>query len=901
MKIPLSSYRIQFNPSFGFEETEKIIPYLKNLGISDIYASPILEPKTGSKHGYDLADFSKIDPQLGGEKAFYHLAEQIKKAQLGWIQDIVPNHMAYHPSNPFLYDVLEKGQHSIYSEYFDINWQIKDSELKGKLLFPFLEKPLENCLQEKLLQLIYSDTKKQFFIHYRDFRLPLKQQSFQEILSIYIDLMPQEKQNSIPVKGSAKILWLLDRVNKNNSELSYLFWQRLLATQNFLLSYWKNSGKEINYRRFFSINELICLKIETRNVFDEVHRLILQEVRQGNITGLRIDHLDGLFNPKQYLKKLRKEVPDTYTVVEKILQPDEMMLSSFSTEGNTGYDFLYYVNHLFCQKKTKTEFLNSYHSFINQKQHPDQLLLKKKRLILKQQMYSDLKNIVQLFYDYYQQHLKQSYPLLDKKKMLTALQEMMIRLPVYRTYISPSCLNKEEINQIIKMISQTEQAHPGLKNELKYISFGIFNPLLSKKLTIEKKKELMKLIMRWQQFTGPLMAKGMEDTLLYCYHPLISLNEVGGEPEKYGITKRRFYSFMKKRRQKWPYSMNASTTHDTKRGEDIRARINVLSEIPEYWQKKLNDWHQLNLSKKIKKNSLLFPDKNMENFLYQTLIGTLPFAGLTGINDGYLKRIQQYLLKSAREAKIYTSWINPYKPYEEILTAFTANILESSKNRDNLFLSDLLDFHQYISFYGLLNSLSQLALKLTCPGIPDFYQGSELWDLRLVDPDNRRPIDYNDRINMLQEIKTSIQNAKNNIYLLKEFLSKPENGKIKLFIIYQLLQLRNREPELFLKGSFIPLSVQGKYKDNIIAYLRTYKNKTLITIVPRFCTKIVKSGQYPLGNKLWKNTSIELPKKTRYSGLEFISQQPIRLAELTPIGNIFRYFPIAVILTDKEN
>jgi len=899
MKIPLSSYRIQFNPSFGFEETEKIIPYLKNLGISDIYASPILESKTGSKHGYDLINFSKIDHQLGGEKAFYHLAGQIKKAQLGWIQDIVPNHMAYHPSNPFLYDVLEKGYQSIYSEYFDINWQMNDSKLKGKLLFPFLEKPLKNCLQEGLIKLSYEKNK--FLIKYHDFCLPLKQNNLQKTLSIFIELVAPEKRNSLPAKDSAKISWLLDTVNKNDSSLSYLFWQKLLATQNFLLSYWKNSRKEINYRRFFSINELICLKIETRNVFDSVHQLILQEVRNGNITGLRIDHLDGLFNPKQYLKKLRKEVPDTYTVVEKILQPDEMMLSSFSTEGNTGYDFLYYVNNLFCQKKTKTKFLNSYHSFIKQKYHPDQLLLKKKRLILKQQMYGDLKNIVQLFYDYYQQHLKQSYPLLDKKKLLTSLQEMMIRMPIYRTYISPSCLNKKEINQIIKMISQTEQAHPELKNELKYISFGIFNPLLIKKLTSEKKKELIKLVMRWQQFTGPLMAKGMEDTLLYCYHPLISLNEVGGEPKNFGITKSKFYSFMKKRRQKWPYSMNASTTHDTKRGEDIRARMNVLSEIPEYWQKKLNDWHQLNLSKKIKNHSLLFPDKNMEYFLYQTLIGTLPFAGLTEINHDYIKRIQQYLLKSAREAKIYTSWINPYEPYEEILTAFTANILQSSKNKDNLFLSDLLDFHQYISFYGLLNSLSQLALKLTCPGIPDFYQGSELWDLRLVDPDNRRPVDYNMRINFLQDIKTSMQNSNNTINLLKELLSKPENGKIKLFMIDRLLQLRNREPELFLKGSFIPLSVQGNYKDNIIAYLRTYKDKTLITIVPRFCTKIVKSGQYPLGNKLWKNTFIELPKKLRYSGFEFISQQPVRLTELTPVGNILKYFPLAIILTDKEN
>jgi len=417
-------------------------------------------------------------------------------------------------------------------------------------------------------------------------------------------------------------------------------------------------------------------------------------------------------------------------------------------------------------------------------------------------------------------------------------------------------------------------------------------------LNESERKSAIWLVMRLQQFTGPLMAKGMEDTLLYCYHPLLSLNEVGGEPGIFGINKNKFYTFLKKKEQKWPYSMNASTTHDTKRGEDIRARINVLSEIPEYWQKKLAYWHQLNLSKKVKEKSLLFPDNNMEYFLYQTLIGTFPFSGLIGINGSYIKRIQQYMIKSAREAKIYTSWLSPYQRYETILTSFVVDIL---KKKNNTFLNDLYDFQRYISYYGLLNSLSQVVLKLTCPGIPDFYQGSELWDLRLVDPDNRRPVDYNYRINSLQDIKTSVKNPKNTINILKELLSKPENGKIKLFIIYQLLQLRNRESELFLKGSFVPLSIKGKYKDNIIAYLRTYKNKTLITIVPRFCTKVVRTGQYPLGNNIWKNTFIELPKKKTHPGLEWVSQQYVRLDELTPAGNILKYFPVAVILADKEN
>jgi (1->4)-alpha-D-glucan 1-alpha-D-glucosylmutase len=894
MRIPLSTYRIQFNSSFRFEETKNIIPYLKELGITTIYASPIQQSKTDSQHGYDMVDFSKIDVQLGEERGFRQLIQQIKNKQMNWLQDIVPNHMAYHPANPYIYDILQKGTKSTYCDYFDINWQHQDKKLHGKLLFPFLEKPLENCLRENLIQLCYKNGK--FLVNYHDFSLPLKQDNFQKVLSIFIDLIPVEEQNTLPLKDSARISWLLDKVNKNYSRLSYQFWQKLLMTQNYLLAYWKDSRTEINYRRFFSINELICLKIEKKGVFDAVHQLILKEVRQGNITGLRIDHLDGLFDPKQYLRRLRKEADDTYTVVEKILQPAEMLPANFSIEGNTGYDFLYYVNNLFCQKKNGKKFFNIYHSFIGKQYDIANLLRKKKKLILKQQMFGDLRNLTDLFYEHYQQYLKQSSFVIKKEELLKALQEIMISLPCYRTYISQSSVKKKEINQLLQIINKTKQVNPELNIELQFISTLLIN-LLNKKLTESERKSAVWLVMRLQQFTGPLMAKGMEDTLLYCYHPLLSLNEVGGEPGNFGINKNKFYSFIKKRVQKWPYSMNASTTHDTKRGEDVRARINVLSEIPEYWQKKLTYWHQLNLPKKVKDKSLLFPDNNMEYFIYQTLIGTFPFSGTIAINENYIERIQKYLIKAAREAKIYTSWLNPYQPYETILTSFVADIL---KKKNNPFLNDLSDFQKYISHYGVLNSLSQVVLKLTCPGIPDFYQGSELWDFRLVDPDNRQPVNYDCRIKLLQDIKASIQNNEN-FYFLKELLHNPGDGKIKLFLIYQLLQIRNKEQNLFLKGSFAPVPIHGKYKNNIIAYMRTYNNKIIISVVPRFCTELVRIGQYPLGADVWNNTFVELPKNIKYSGLDLISQQPLKLTELTPVGNILKHFPVAAILTDKEN
>jgi (1->4)-alpha-D-glucan 1-alpha-D-glucosylmutase len=894
MKIPLSTYRIQFNPSFGFKETKNIIPYLKELGITTIYGSPIQQSRNDSQHGYDMVDFSRIDSQLGGEKNFQQLIKQIKNSQMSWLQDIVPNHMAYHTTNPFLYDILKNGNKSTYADYFDIDWQHKDEKLHGKLLFPFLEKPLEDCIQEGLMQLSYEDGK--FLVNYHDFSLPFKQDNFHEILSFFLNLVRVDEQSTLPAKDSAKILWLLDKVNKNSYKFSYQFWERLLMAQNYLPAYWKESRKEINYRRFFSINELICLKIEKKNVFDSAHQLILKEVLQGNINGLRVDHLDGLFNPKKYLDRLRKGVADTYIVVEKILKPEEILPVSFSTEGNTGYDFLYYVNNLFCLKRNKGKFFNCYLSFIGKQYDIAQLLRKKKKLILKQQMYGDLRNITNFFYEYHQQFHKNRYPVINWGKLLKALQEIMISLPCYRTYISQTSVKKKDINQLLQIINYTKQVNPELNAELQFISTLLLN-LLNKNLNELERKSAIWLVMRLQQFTGPLMAKGMEDTLLYCYHPLLSLNEVGGEPGNFGINKNKFYAFLKKREQKWPYSMNASTTHDTKRGEDVRARINVLSEIPECWQKKLTYWHQLNLSKKVKEKYLLFPDNNMEYFLYQTLIGTLPFSGLIGINEAYIERIQNYLIKAAREAKIYTSWLNPYQPYETILTSFVADIL---KKENNTFLNDLCDFQKYISYYGLLNSLSQVVLKLTCPGIPDFYQGSELWDFRLVDPDNRQPVNYDHRIKLLQNIRTSIENNENYIYFLKELMHNPEDGRIKLFLIYQLLKLRNKKQDFFLKSSFVPLPVHGKYKNNIISYMRTYNNKIIISLVPRFCTSLVQINQFPLGTDIWENTVVALPKNIGYTGSELISKKTVRLAKLTPVGNILKYFPVAVILSDKE-
>ena len=897
MRIPLATYRLQLTPSFRFKDTERILSYLKDQGISDIYASPILESRTGSQHGYDLIDFRKIDAQLGGEKEFYRLTQQCRRRGLGWLQDIVPNHMGYHPSNPYIHDVLEKGRKSVYSEYFDVNWQSKEPELYGKILFPFLEKSLDDCLKEKLFRLLYQNGK--FLIRYQDFLLPLCYRDFNEFRTFFHKRWPQKTGYVNSDLQPADVQKMLEQFNQNPLQPDILqFWQDLLSQQHYLPAYWKVSREKINYRRFFSINELICLQVERETVFNAAHQRIIKEVRQGNISGLRIDHLDGLFDPAEYLQRCKKIFPDTYLVVEKILQPGEMLPSDFATEGNTGYDFLHYTNHLLCPKKNQQAFVNIYRQFTGQKENVHKQLFQKKRLILKQQMYGDLKNIARMFYEYSQQNPALSCSSLDENKLLLALQEIMIRLPVYRTYLSPSHQNRKETSMILGVIEEGKKAHPDLSHELDYISNFLIRPLLEPSFSPRDNSKLLPLVMRLQQFTGPLMAKGMEDTLLYCYHPLVSLNEVGGDPAILGISRNEFHHFIQERRRRWPDSMNATMTHDTKRGEDVRARLNVLSEMPTRWKSKLYHWHQLNHDKKVTIHACLFPDRNMEYFLYQTLLGTLPFQGrLSGINQAYRQRIQEYLIKAAREAKIYTSWLNPYQPYEDSLTHFIGEILTYHPKRGNPFLDDLLSFQAFISGYGVLNSLAQLLLKLTCPGVPDFYQGAELWDLRLVDPDNRRPVDYSRRINLLRDILD--QQKRDHKTLLKEFLENPADGKVKLFFTYQLLKLRNQERNVFQKGSYHPMPVQGRHQNHMIAYLRSYQDTSVLVVLPRFCTTLVEPGQLPLGEDVWQDTSLRIPVSGEQTSLEWISQEPVVPVNPVPIGKLLKIFPMAVILIKK--
>ena len=791
MRIPSATYRLQFNPAFGFQNATHIVEYLAELGISDIYASPIFKARKGSLHGYDIIDTNQLNPELGNREDFDDLVRNVKSHSMGWIQDIVPNHNAYDNENKLLYDVLEKGRNSEYADFFDIKWDYADDEFDGKILAPFLGKTLAEALKQGEIKLDYDGDKP--CIRYFEKKFPLQISS----------------DTSQPL-------------------------DKILFEQFYELAFWQETRKRINYRRFFYLNDFIALNAEKENVFDYTHRLILELVKEEIFSGLRIDHIDGLSDPAEYLHKLREKVPDSYIALEKILVLDEQLPSDWPVQGTTGYNFMNYLNGIFCKQSSENEFTQFYNNISNNEKSYEELLKEKKRLIIKQYMAGELNYLLYLL-----KKIITGGSLFKAQQFNTyknVLIEILASLPVYRTYIK----------------SQT-------KNEF-----------------------AEKFIASFQQLSGAVMAKGFEDTFLYNYFRFISLNEVGGDPSQFGITTERFHDYNKERLEKWPHTLNATSTHDTKRGEDVRARLNVLSEIPKLWKEKVYNWMQINASKKENISGQNAPDKNDEYFLYQTLVGAFPFEKE---NSGSFKqRIKDYIIKSVREAKRHSTWVEPNREYENACTNFVEEIL----NPSHQFLNDFIPFQNKIAHYGIFNSLSQLLIKVTSPGIPDFYQGCELWDLNLVDPDNRRPVDYEKRKYLFNEIKNSSD-------MIQKLLSKKEDGRIKMFLMWKALAVRKNSPDLFQKGDYQPLEIQGAFKDNVIAFARTYEKQFIITVAPRFFTDIISEDQLPLGETVWKDTSVVLDNKFSQNMTNCITGKSLHAEDKIYLAQALQDFPACLL------
>lgn len=931
MRIPTATYRIQFHSEFKFEQAKNLVAYLAELGISDLYASPIFKARKGSTHGYDVVDPTQLNPELGTSEDFEELIQEIKQYDLGWVQDIVPNHMAYDSQNSWLMDVLENGADSEAFDYFDIEWDQVYEDIKGRVLAPMLGNFYGQCLENGDIQLNYDEGG--LSVNYFSLKLPVRIESYAKFITqnlghlgrslgrrhpdfikllgiLYLmksapgETKGKERYDQIAfVKG---LLWELYTQNtevkefidsnvkffngeKGNPE-SFNHLDTLLKEQFYRLSFWKVGAEEINYRRFFTVNELISVKVQEIKVFHKTHTLISKLVEEGKITGLRIDHIDGLYDPTEYLKRLREKTGDVYITVEKILEVKEKLPEIWPIQGTSGYDFLNYVNGIFCKTENEKQITDIYQKFTRVESPYEQLFIEKKQLIVEKNLAGDVDNLAQILKKIAgQSRLGIDFTMNGLKRTLA---EVLTLFPVYRTYINGDGLSEDDSFYIKEVIEEARGRIPLLLNELNFIEKLLLLEW-EESLTPEQKTLRLHFVMRLQQLSGPLMAKGIEDTLFYVYNRLTSLNEVGGNPGKFGITLSDFHEFNQKQSIVWTHKMNATATHDTKRGEDVRTRLNVLSEIPQEWEKQVKSWSEINRSKKVKVRGREVPVPNDEYFFYQTLVGAYPLK--KNESEHFVVRVKDYMLKSVREAKLHTAWLRPDTDYEDGFLSFVEKVLEPSES--NQFFKKFLPFQQWVAEYGILNSLSQTLLKYTSPGVPDTYQGTELWDLSMVDPDNRRPVDYEQRIAFLQEIQEKSQT--DILKLIDELSSNKTDGRIKLFLTYKLLQTRKENLAVFQQGDYLPLEVVGKFKDNVVAFARSFGDTMVIAVAPRFLTSLVQPGESPLGEKVWGDTQLELPQGVQSIWRDAITNQTIFGSGKIALAQILQHFPVALLLNNS--
>jgi malto-oligosyltrehalose synthase/4-alpha-glucanotransferase len=903
MYNPISTYRIQFHKNFTFNDFEQIIPYLQKLGISTVYASPVFEAVQGSTHGYDGLNPNTINPEIGTQEELIKISNQLKQQHIGWLQDIVPNHMAYHYKNQWLMDVLEKGPQSVYASYFDI--PLSSPLFKDRLMVPFLGDTLEQVIKKSELTLAYVNQR--FVLKYFDSLYPVNPRSYETILQTGKDIplaLQQLLQQRSDIKhvedalvysrqwdefllqlngvfkneiGKEYINKCLQQVNSNPKTL-----KQIADEQIYRLCHWQETDRQINYRRFFTVNGLICLNIQNDEVLQHYHSLIKKLNDEGVFQGLRIDHIDGLYDPVKYLHDLRKLVGDeTYIITEKILEQGENLSSVWPLQGTTGYDFLGIVNNLFTLKQSQQKFTNFYQQLVGGRHNVKDQLYQKKEYILINHMGGELQNLYQLFLDLNLAE-KKTFSRFHKQDLKSAIAEFLIQCPVYRYYANEMPLPHQEAERVREIFNRIRKVNYDLLPAIELLEAAFLKKPYAGYDDYNKKA--IQFYQRCMQFTGPLMAKGVEDTFMYTYNNFIAHNEVGDSPESFGMNIAGFHDVMKKRHEKWPLSLNATSTHDTKRGEDVRARLNVLSDIADGWLEKIAEWQ--NLNKELKENNA--PDANDEHFIYQSLVGAYPMPGED--NQNFTERFIEYIIKALREAKRHSNWTTPDKAYETAAINFASHLLDKSTpfwKSFNVFLKRIVDL-------GIINSLSQVLLKFTCPGIPDVYQGCEFWDLGFVDPDNRRAIDYRKRLQFLEAIKQK-ESSQN---FLEELWEKRYNAQVKLWLVQSLYNVRQLQPEVFSQGQYIPLTVKGVYKENVLAFVRHYQQWWYISVIPLHLAQLgTNKNAFEID---WKDTRIELPKKGPKEWKHNFSNEEYKDEREIAISDILNHFPVALLKGQKQ-
>ncbi len=930
-RIPLATYRLQFTPEFTLDDAASVVDYLSDLGVGDIYASPIFKAKRASTHGYDVVDATVINDELGGEAAARRLADALRLRKMGWLQDVVPNHMAFDSDNSMLMDVLENGPNSAFVTFFDIDWDHVYESLQGRLLAPFLGSFYGEAIENGEISIAYDENG--FSCNYYDIRFPLRIESYTTLLKHRLEALEQQlgpydeqfiryigvvhafdslsdsrapTQRTDQVGLAKRMLWdmymkdsavtehidrsIADFNGEKGNPASFERLDQLLSEQHFRLAFWKVATEEINYRRFFTINHLISLRVEDEVVFTHTHSLIKRLIEDNVFTGLRIDHIDGLSDPAEYLNRLRGMIGDEpYLVVEKILEPEEQLPEDWPIAGSTGYDFLNDVLRLQCDSGNEQLFSRIYSRFARLNEAYDSLVADKKRLIVLKHMAGNIDNL---------SHALKGMSSRDRHGnditlygLRTALVEVMAYFPVYRTYITATEYSDADREHVRTAIARARRHNPDLVYELDYLE--AFLVLEHQDLTDEAaRREALAFVTQFQQLTGPLMAKGFEDTTLYIYNRLLALNEVGGSPNHFGGSIESFHDVMEQRSQRMPQGMLTTATHDTKRGEDVRARLTVLSEIPERWEEMITTWRKLS-GRKTVVDGASAPDRNDEYFLYQTLIGSWPFdrSELPSFRD----RVKEYVIKAVREAKVHTAWLKPDDRYESAYLEFVDRLLHD--HPENEFLQSLESFARDISWYGCINSLAQVAIKATAPGVPDFYQGCELWDLSMVDPDNRRPVDYDLRRNMLEELRQRLADRRSPA---KELASKLTDAGNKMFVTHQVLDCRADHAVLFQDGGYIRLIADGQRGQSVVAFARRHESEWAITVVPRLPTRLATVGEPPIGADIWKDTKITLPGDAPRILRNRLTAQTYEHGGSLALGEVLADYPIAV-LTGETN
>ena len=884
--LPRATYRLQFRKEFGFDDATALVPYLASLGISHLYASPFLAARPGSSHGYDIVDHNRFNPEVGDAAGFERMVAALHAHRMGLILDFVPNHMGIGSSdNPWWLDVLEWGQSSPYAGFFDINWSPTVEHLRGKVLLPLLGDHYGNVLERGELVLRFDRDNGSFSVWYFEHRFPIAVRDYPRILRAVqaetegagkalaplvagfarLTAKPRGARQAAMLRREADALrYGLAALAKSDGDIaaaidrvvdrldgtpgdpaSFRDLHALLERQAYHIAYWRVASNDINYRRFFDINDLAGLAIENPELFEISHRLIFQLIAEGKLQGIRLDHIDGLYDPLEYCRRLQDRaaylVPPReataagqgqqprhpiYLLVEKILAPHEHLRAEWPVDGTTGYEFMNLVNGVFIDQSAMEPLTEIYERFLGRPSDFPEMVIAAKRQILRNNLSSELNVLTDMVYRIARQSLTTRD--FTRQGVRDALTELIAHFPVYRTYVTGDGVDERDRHYLNWAMTQARR--DSTADDLSIFDFVA--ALVATDLKREpgrpyRRPDVIHAAMKFQQLTGPVMAKAFEDTALYRFNRFISLNEVGGEPERFGVSPSAFHYLNADRLKNHPFSMLATATHDHKRGEDVRARLNVLSEMPEAWGRAVRRWHRLNRLKVRDVDGRPGPGRNDEYLFYQALVGVWPLAerDMADLPD----RVVAYMIKAVREAKARTNWTAPKVDYEDALENFVRAALD--RERSGTFLADFAAFHHGIAAAGALNGLSQTVLKLTAPGVPDVYQGTEYWDLSLVDPDNRRPVDYAARFDALN----AAAGVRDPAALLREW----HDGRIKQFVIARILHLRAKLPQLFAAGDYSGVEPEGGEPSRIVAFRRELPGSGMLVVVPRLCSAFV--------------------------------------------------------------